>query len=132
MGVAAEELRACCCGLVGSWGFEAGNYDLSMAIGEEGLLPNVRSLPEDELVVANGFSCKTQIEQGDTGRRALHLAQVMQLACEHGPEGPAGPKPERHAAPRPVPSRARRALRIAGPAVAGIALASMFARARKR
>jgi Fe-S oxidoreductase len=132
MGVEAEELRAGCCGLAGSWGFEAGHHDLSMAIGEQGLLPKVRSLPEDELVVANGFSCKTQIEQGDTGRRALHLAQVMQLAREHGPEGPAGPKPERHAAPRPAPSRARRALRIAGPAVAGIALASMFTRARKR
>ncbi|MGH3000700.1 MAG: (Fe-S)-binding protein, partial [Gaiellaceae bacterium] len=73
MGVEADELKAGCCGLAGSWGFEAGHHDLSMEIGELGLLPKVRSLPDDELVVANGFSCKAQIEQGaGGGRRALH------------------------------------------------------------
>ena len=64
----------------------------------------VRELPLDELVVANGFSCKTQIEQGKTGRRALHVAQVMKMAREHGPQGVPGPRPERayyEARPRP-------------------------------
>ena len=83
------------------------------------------------LVVANGFSCKTQVEQGNTGRRALHVAQVMQLAREHGPEGPPGPKPERHAAGRPKPSPARRAARIGVFALAASALgALMFTRAK--
>ncbi|MFL5911812.1 MAG: FAD-binding and (Fe-S)-binding domain-containing protein [Gaiellaceae bacterium] len=133
MGVEAEELKAGCCGLAGSWGFEAGHHEVSMTIGEQGLLPKVRSLPDDELVVANGFSCKTQIEQGNTGRRALHIAQVMQLAREHGPEGPAGPKPERHAGQQPAPSAARRAARVGGLALAASALgAFMFTRARTR
>jgi FAD/FMN-containing dehydrogenase/Fe-S oxidoreductase len=80
MGVEVETLQAGCCGLAGSWGFEAGHYELSRAIGEQGLLPKVRALPQDELVIANGFSCKTQIEQGDTGRQALHLAEAVRLA----------------------------------------------------
>ena len=53
------------------------------------------SSTQETLVVADGFSCKTQIEQGGTGRRALHVAQVLKLAREHGASGPAGPKPER-------------------------------------
>jgi FAD/FMN-containing dehydrogenase/Fe-S oxidoreductase len=124
MGVEADELKAGCCGLAGSWGFEAGHHDLSVTIGEQGLLPKVRSLPADELVVANGFSCKTQIEQGKTGRRALHVAQVMQLAREHGPEGPRGPKPERMVYGRkPAPSLARRAARAGVLVAAATALA---------
>jgi FAD/FMN-containing dehydrogenase/Fe-S oxidoreductase len=111
MGIDAEELTAGCCGLAGSWGFEAGHHDLSMAIGEQGLLPKVRHLPEDELVVANGFSCKTQIEQGRTGRHALHLAQVMQLARR-------GSYP-----PRPKASRARRAVRAGVVAATALAIA---------
>ena len=95
MGVEVETLSAGCCGLAGSWGFEAAHYDLSMTCGEQGLLPRVRELEQETLVVADGFSCKTQIEQGDTGRRALHVAQALKLAREHGVSGPAGPKPER-------------------------------------
>jgi FAD/FMN-containing dehydrogenase/Fe-S oxidoreductase len=94
MGVEAETIQAGCCGLAGSWGFEAGHHDVSMAAGEQGLLPAVRDLPVDRLVLANGFSCKTQIEQGDTGRRALHLAQAMKMALDHGPDGVPGPRPE--------------------------------------
>ncbi|HEY2541813.1 MAG TPA: FAD-binding and (Fe-S)-binding domain-containing protein [Gaiellaceae bacterium] len=120
MEVEADELKAGCCGLAGSWGFEAGHHDLSLEIGELGLLPKVRSLPEDELVVANGFSCKTQIEQGRTGRQALHLAQVVQLARK-------GSYPK-----RPVPSRLRRALRVAVPVAAVLAVPLMFTRARAR
>ena len=57
-----------CCGLAGSWGFERDHYELSMRCGEHGLFPAVRALPDDALVVANGFSCSTQIEHG-TGRQ---------------------------------------------------------------
>ena len=106
MGVETETLNAGCCGLAGSWGFENGHYDVSIAAGEQGLLPKVRSLPTDTLVVANGFSCKTQIEQAKTGRRPLHVAQVLELARE-------GRYPS-----RPRPSAARRALRVGVPLAA--------------
>jgi FAD/FMN-containing dehydrogenase/Fe-S oxidoreductase len=82
MGVEVETLNAGCCGLAGSWGFEAAHYDISMTCGEQGLLPKVRELDEETLIVADGFSCKTQIEHGNPGRRALHVAQVLELARE--------------------------------------------------
>jgi FAD/FMN-containing dehydrogenase/Fe-S oxidoreductase len=122
MGVQAEKLQAGCCGLAGSWGFEAGHHEVSMKVGEQGLLPTVRELPEDHVVIANGFSCKTQIEQGNTGRRALHVAQAMKMALDHGPQGPPGRKPERlYYESRPQPSGARRAVRIGGAIAAAAA-----------
>ena len=48
--------------------------------GEEGLFPAVRSAPPDALVVADGFSCRTQLEASGTGRHGLHVAQVLRLA----------------------------------------------------
>jgi len=96
MGVEADEVKGGCCGLAGSWGFEKEHHDLSIQIGDHALLPKVRDARLDELVIADGFSCKTQIEQGSTGRRALHLAQVMQMAREHGVKGtsPTAGRPE--------------------------------------
>jgi Fe-S oxidoreductase len=95
MGLEVEEVTGGCCGLAGSWGFEEGKHEISMACGEHALLPAVRDATDETVVVANGFSCKTQIEQA-TSRRALHVAQVLKLAAEHGPDGPAGDLPERH------------------------------------
>jgi FAD/FMN-containing dehydrogenase/Fe-S oxidoreductase len=95
MGIEVEAPDTGCCGMAGSFGFEAAKYEVSMACGERVLLPKVREAAPDTLVVADGFSCRTQIEQGDTGRTALHLAQVLKLAYDHGPEGPAGAYPER-------------------------------------
>ncbi|HKT61786.1 MAG TPA: FAD-binding and (Fe-S)-binding domain-containing protein, partial [Gemmatimonadales bacterium] len=69
-----------CCGMAGAFGFEAGeHYEVSHTCGERALLPAVRGAGADTLVVADGFSCREQIAQG-TGRRALHLAEVLQLA----------------------------------------------------
>jgi Fe-S oxidoreductase len=68
-----------CCGMAGSFGFEAAHYGISMKVGEQVLLPAVRRAPADALIIANGFSCHEQIAQG-TGRRPLHLAQVLQMA----------------------------------------------------
>jgi FAD/FMN-containing dehydrogenase/Fe-S oxidoreductase len=114
MGVEVETLNAGCCGLAGSWGFEAGHHEVSMRCGEQGLLPKVRGLDDETLVVADGFSCKTQIEEGNTGRRALHVAQVLKLAREHGVSGPSGPRPEDlYCEVRPKPSLPRRAARAA-------------------
>jgi Fe-S oxidoreductase len=58
---------------------EAAHHDLSMAIGERDLLPAVRGAEPEDVVVANGFSCRMQIEAG-TGRRAMHLAEAVAMA----------------------------------------------------
>ncbi|HEX2835873.1 MAG TPA: FAD-linked oxidase C-terminal domain-containing protein [Thermoanaerobaculia bacterium] len=70
-----------CCGMAGAFGFEEKHYDLSMKIGERVLLPMVRDASSDTLIIANGFSCREQIEQG-TRRKTLHLAEVVRLAWE--------------------------------------------------
>jgi FAD/FMN-containing dehydrogenase/Fe-S oxidoreductase len=82
-----------CCGMAGSFGFEADRFDVSMDIGELELLPAVRKAPPDWLVIANGFSCREQIAQG-TDRHALHLAEILQMAIHQGPAGPPGSYPE--------------------------------------
>jgi FAD/FMN-containing dehydrogenase/Fe-S oxidoreductase len=79
MGVEVEPVSGGCCGLAGSFGFEREHYDISMACGEQALLPAVRAAAPSTLVVADGFSCSTQIAHG-TGRRALHVAEVLALA----------------------------------------------------
>ncbi len=76
-GVDAEMTNAGCCGLAGSFGYHAGEqYEVSMRIGEQFLLPQVRSAAAGTVLVADGFSCRTQIAAG-TGRRALHTAEVL-------------------------------------------------------
>ncbi len=73
-----------CCGMAGAFGFEAGeHYEVSRACGERLLLPEVRRASRDTILVADGFSCREQISHG-TGREALHLAQVLQLALHDG------------------------------------------------
>jgi FAD/FMN-containing dehydrogenase/Fe-S oxidoreductase len=77
MGVDAEIPDSGCCGLAGSWGFEKEKYQTSMDCGERVLFPKVRDAAPSTVVLADGFSCRTQIEQG-TPRRAIHLAQLIQ------------------------------------------------------
>ena len=77
-----------CCGMAGSFGFEEHHYDVSAKVGEHALLPAVRSAGLHELVIADGFSCREQISQM-SDRHALHVAEVLQLAIEEGPAGPA-------------------------------------------
>jgi FAD/FMN-containing dehydrogenase/Fe-S oxidoreductase len=79
-----------CCGMAGSFGFEHGKYDLSMAIGELELLPGVRQAPPDWLIIADGFSCREQIAQGSP-RHALHLAEVLQMALNGTDNSPGWP-----------------------------------------
>ena len=64
---------------VGAFGFEKDHYEVSMKIGERVLLPAVRSAGKDTLIIADGFSCREQIAQA-TDRRALHVAEVIQMA----------------------------------------------------
>jgi FAD/FMN-containing dehydrogenase/Fe-S oxidoreductase len=79
-GVDNTVLDSGCCGLAGNFGFEKGHYDVSQAAGERVLLPAVRGADQNTLVLADGFSCRTQVEQG-TGRRPLHLAEVLNRAA---------------------------------------------------
>jgi len=72
-------LDAGCCGMAGSFGFEAAHYDISMQVGELALLPAVRRAPKETLIVADGFSCREQISQA-TDREAIHTAQLIQMA----------------------------------------------------
>jgi Fe-S oxidoreductase len=67
-----------CCGMAGSFGFERDKYSVSIAVGELELLPAVRNASPECLIIANGFSCREQIAQC-TDRRALHLAEVIQM-----------------------------------------------------
>jgi Fe-S oxidoreductase len=78
----ADVLDEGCCGLAGNFGFERGHHEVSMAVAEQGFLPAVRAAAPGSVLLADGFSCRTQIEQGGTGRRALHLAEVLALGLD--------------------------------------------------
>ncbi|WP_433276212.1 FAD-binding and (Fe-S)-binding domain-containing protein [Pseudonocardia xinjiangensis] len=79
LGVDAEVLDSGCCGLAGNFGFEKGHYDVSMACAERVLLPAVRAADPDVAVLADGFSCRTQLRQAGT-REPVHLAQLAARA----------------------------------------------------
>ncbi len=68
-----------CCGMAGSFGYEAEHFDISMKVGELVLFPAVRKAPPDDLVAAPGTSCRHQIHDG-TARRALHPAEILRAA----------------------------------------------------
>jgi Fe-S oxidoreductase len=91
LGLDFEILDSGCCGLAGSFGYEADHYDISMQIGERMLLPAVRAAAESTLVIADGFSCRQQIAHA-TDRRALHIAQVLQIALRGGEVGEERPE----------------------------------------
>jgi FAD/FMN-containing dehydrogenase/Fe-S oxidoreductase len=81
-----EEVDSGCCGMAGSFGYEAEHYDMSLAIGERRLFPAVRSRAPECEVVAAGVSCRQQIAHG-TGRRARHLVEVLADALVGGAGG---------------------------------------------
>jgi FAD/FMN-containing dehydrogenase/Fe-S oxidoreductase len=83
MEIEFEEPEPGCCGMAGSFGFERSHYDISLRIGERALLPAVRKEADDSLLIADGFSCRTQIEQG-TGKRPMHIAQLIRMGIEQG------------------------------------------------
>ncbi len=75
------ELTGGCCGLAGNFGFEKGHYEVSTACAEEQLLPAVREAGEGTVVLADGFSCRTQLQQL-AGVRGRHLAEVLAEGLE--------------------------------------------------
>jgi FAD/FMN-containing dehydrogenase/Fe-S oxidoreductase len=84
------ELSGGCCGLAGNFGFEKGHFEVSRTCAEEQLLPSVRQAPPDTVILADGFSCRTQLEQlaGVGGR---HLAEVLAQALDEAQEN-GGPR----------------------------------------
>jgi FAD/FMN-containing dehydrogenase/Fe-S oxidoreductase len=79
LGLRYEVLESGCCGMAGAFGYETDKYGISMACGERMLLPRVREAQAETLILADGFSCREQIEQA-TGRKTLHLAEAIQMA----------------------------------------------------
>jgi FAD/FMN-containing dehydrogenase/Fe-S oxidoreductase len=84
MGIQVDMPNQGCCGMAGAFGFEEGQkHEVSVARGEQELLPAVRKASEDTLIITDGFSCREQIRQ-ETERGALHLAEVIQMALHRG------------------------------------------------
>ncbi|MFW6694366.1 FAD-binding and (Fe-S)-binding domain-containing protein [Streptomyces sp. MAR4 CNX-425] len=77
------DLAAGCCGLAGNFGFERGHYEVSAACAEDQLLPAVRNAPDGAAVAADGYSCRTQLDQL-AGVRARHLAELLADGLEEG------------------------------------------------
>jgi FAD/FMN-containing dehydrogenase/Fe-S oxidoreductase len=122
-GIQPQPVGSGCCGIAGNFGFENGHYDVSMACAQEALLPAMRETTPDDLVLADGFSCRTQVEQAGTGRTAMHLAEALHLGLAGDP---GGPYPERGAARPAVDARAARtATAVAGALTAGTAGAGL-------
>jgi len=126
LGLDFELLDTGCCGLAGSFGFEREHDEISREIAEQArLLPAVRGAGEETILIADGFSCKTQIEELSE-RRALHTAQVIAMALDHGPHGVIGPHPE-EAYPDLVQNgdgRLREAALVGGAVAAGLGMAA--------
>jgi Fe-S oxidoreductase len=79
LGLDCEVLDSGCCGMAGSFGFDARKYDVSVRCAERVLLPALRAAAPDTLVVTNGFSCRAQIE-ALAARRPLHLAELLAMS----------------------------------------------------
>jgi Fe-S oxidoreductase len=75
LGVEYQIMKSGCCGMAGSFGFERDKYDVSIAAAERAMLPLIRNAGADAVILANGFSCREQIEQC-TGRKTMHIADL--------------------------------------------------------
>jgi FAD/FMN-containing dehydrogenase/Fe-S oxidoreductase len=80
-GLNVETVESSCCGMAGSFGYEAEHFDVSMRMAELSLLPAVRKAEPETVIVADGTSCRHQIHDG-CGREALHVARVLQMALK--------------------------------------------------
>ncbi|MEN3363113.1 MAG: hypothetical protein V7606_387, partial [Burkholderiales bacterium] len=78
-----QAIESSCCGMAGSFGYEAGHYDVSMQMAELSLLPAVRAADKDTIIVADGTSCRHQIADGSQ-REAMHVARVLEAALDLG------------------------------------------------
>jgi Fe-S oxidoreductase len=81
--LAVETFDSTCCGMAGSFGLEAEHYEVSMKIGELGVLPKMRAAPPETLLAACGTSCRHQIAEG-AGREARHIVRILDDASTPG------------------------------------------------
>ncbi|MGA6973002.1 MAG: FAD-linked oxidase C-terminal domain-containing protein, partial [Candidatus Binatus sp.] len=79
-GAELEVLDAGCCGMAGAFGYDRAHFEVSKAIGERVLIPSIEKAPPDAIIVADGFSCRSQIRHFCPSRRPMHLAEVLNLA----------------------------------------------------
>ena len=77
-------IESSCCGMAGAFGYHTEHYETSIQMGELSLFPAVRETPPDALIVANGTSCRAQIQDG-TDRASVHTAVVLAEALEYRP-----------------------------------------------
>ncbi|MGH8022303.1 MAG: FAD-binding and (Fe-S)-binding domain-containing protein, partial [Limisphaerales bacterium] len=124
MGLETETAKGGCCGLAGSWGFETGKYGISMQCAEVGLLPAARKAAPSTVIVANGFSCKTQLHQARIGREAMHVAELMRIARKLAVPRLHGSLPERLREPKPPAPMSLKLLRLG--AMIGISVFAVF------
>jgi Fe-S oxidoreductase len=78
-GLKVQTIETSCCGMAGSFGYEAEHYDVSMKMAELALLPAIRGASSETLIIADGTSCRHQIADG-AARTALHVARVLAQA----------------------------------------------------
>ncbi|HET7662710.1 MAG TPA: FAD-binding and (Fe-S)-binding domain-containing protein [Rhodanobacteraceae bacterium] len=124
LGIDHDMPESGCCGMAGSFGYEAGaHHDVSIKAGERVLLPTVHSVPKDTLIIADGFSCRTQIASL-TDRRALHPDQVIQIALQDARlAARAYPETDRYAErPTHLGTRDKVALGVGAAVVGGVVL----------
>lgn len=76
-GAELRVIESSCCGMAGSFGHQAETYETSVAMGELSLLPAVRAAGKDDMIVADGTSCRSQIDHG-TEREAIHVARLLE------------------------------------------------------
>lgn len=133
-GVDMTKLDVGCCGVAGNFGFEAGHYEVSKACAEQGLWQAVSEADDDTFVLADGFSCRTQIEHGGLGRTPVHMAELLAAGVRGAPLP--SHDPGRAAAERPAaPSRGAGlavTVGLAASALAGAAGAAALATSGRR
>jgi Fe-S oxidoreductase len=78
-GTELEVLDGGCCGMAGAFGYERTHFEVSRTIGARVLFPAIDKAPPDAIIVADGFSCRSQIRHFCPSRRPMHLAEVLNL-----------------------------------------------------
>ena len=127
-GVSVERLDSGCCGLAGNFGFERGHLDVSRACAEQVLLPALRAADPNTVMLADGFSCRTQIHEL-SDRDGIHLAELLASVLDSDSDS----SPDLTTAPRPTdPAPWARVTATAAPAVVGLSIGSWLARALVR
>jgi Fe-S oxidoreductase len=81
-GAQLQVLDAGCCGMAGAFGYDREHFELSKAIGARALFPPIDAAPPDAIIVADGFSCRSQIRHFCPSRRPMHLAEVLNLSAD--------------------------------------------------